>query len=351
MFRPVKKVSLTYLLILFLLVSCGTGGNKDLSGGNSWSLSTVDGKPAVTVAVDTMDIRNPFILFEHKSNMYYMVGDGGGMWMSKDLHTWNGPFNVLQQDTASWIGPAPEITSPEIHRYGNRYYYMATFERNDVHVNGYDGKPFKRRSCTVLVADSIKGPYRTIDRNSDLLDIHEMAAHPTFCTDDLDVGYMIYNNMAEQNGNGTVQIVRFTENLGRRMGEAYVMFTASQNPWSGKSSGDNKGFSPDMEAPFLFVTEGGELGILFTTFIGEEKAIGVAYSEKGHGLNGPWKIEPEPLMKDGIGGAMMFNDYDGTLVMVAGKDTVIDGTEKCVPKLMKMDSQFDKLQLKGYYKF
>ena len=348
-----KKAALTYILSLFLLTSCGTRNTQDCNSGDNSNgmLPTVGGQPVVTVLIDTMDIRNPYILFEQKSNMYYMTGDGGAMWTSKNLHEWSGPFNVLQHDTLSWIGAEPIITSPEIHKYGNKFYYMATFERNDIIVKGYDGKTFPRRSCTILVADNITGPYRTIDRDCDLLDIHEMAAHPTFCTDELNAGYMIYNNLAEQNGDGTVQIVRFTDDLGRRMGEAYVMFTASQNPWSGTETNGRKEFSPVMEAPFLFVTEGEGMGILFTTYIYDKKAIGVAYTEPGHGLNGPWNIEPEPLMKDGVGGAMMFRDYDGTLVMTAGKDTVINGVEKCVPKLMKMDQQFEKLELKGYYKF
>jgi hypothetical protein len=109
-------------------------------------------------------------------------------------------------------------------------------------------------------------------------------------------------------------------------------------------------FSPVMESPDLFITEGGRMGIMFTSRIGEEKAIGVAYSETGH-LDGPWVMEPAPLMNCNVGNANMFHDYDGTLVLVAHKDTVIAGVERTVLQLFKMDSQFEKLQVKGNYKF
>ena len=331
----VNRVVFTYVWVVLLLVACGINNKKDTA---QWNMLPVFGE-CDTVSIDTMDVVNPFIAYDDKTDMYYMTGDNGYVWKSNELHQWVGPYSVLCQDTASWLGAKPAVTSPEIHKFANKYYYMASFE-----AAGY-------RSCATLVADSITGPYKTIDCKNFLLDEKEVSAHPTFCSDEYSNGYMIYNHLGEQNGDGTVQIVLYNDNFGRRLGEAYVMFTASQNPWSGTETNGRKEFSPVMEAPFFFVTEGEGMGILFTTYIYDKKAIGVAYTEPGHGLNGPWNIEPEPLMKDGVGGAMMFRDYDGTLVMTAGKDTVINGVEKCVPKLMKMDQQFEKLELKGYYKF
>ena len=71
----------------------------------------------------------------------------------------------------------------------------------------------------------------------------------------------------------------------------------------------------------------------------------------GHWLNGPWVAEPQPLMRGNVGGASLFNDYDGTLVMVLHKDTVIAGSNIKVPQFVKMDSQFEKLKNRGYYNF
>ncbi len=346
-----RKYFVISLFITFVLVACG-GDKKGAMQNEEWIFAPPAGIALDTVAIDTMDIKNPFICYERKNDCYYMLGDGGLMWVSADLHNWVGPYDVLAQDTTSWIGASPIITSPEIHRFAGKYYYMATFERPDVMVADADGKPFARRSCVALVADDIRGPYRTIDSNSSLLVESEMAAHPTFGVDYYGASYMIYTHQGEQNGDGTVQIVRFSDDLGRRVGEAYIMFSAVDNVWSGECVDDERVFSPVMEAPFLFTTDENEMGILFTSYIAGEKALGVAYTETGeYGYNGPWRVEPQPLMTGNVGSASIFSDYDGTKVLVVGKDTIVGGVAKSVPQLLKLDMQFDKLKIEGYYKF
>ena len=346
----VKKAFVISLFLAFVLVACGDEKNSVRDGG--WTFAPPAGVALDTVLMDTMSFRNPYIRYERENDSYYMVADGGLMWTSRDLHRWTGPYDVLEQDTASWIGASPVITSPEIHMFGGKYYYMATFERPDVMLPGADGKLFARRSCVALVADDIRGPYRTIDSESSLLVESEMAAHPTFGIDYLGASYMIYTHQGEQNGDGTVQIVRFSNDLGRRVGEAYIMFSAADNRWTVEEKDGEKSFSPVMEAPFLFVTDEKEMGILFTSYLGGKKAIGVAYTQTGeYGYNGPWVVEPEPLLTGGVGSASIFTDYDGTKVLVVERDTVIDGVAKSVPQLFKLDLQFDKLKIEGHYKF
>ena len=132
--------------------------------------------------------------------------------------------------------------------------------------------------------------------------------------------------------------------------EEYVRAqTASEIAWSHKMENGKRHFSPLLESPYLFYSGDEGMGILFTAYNGNEKAVGVAYSETGT-LNGPWVVEEEPLLK-GFDSVAMFDDYDGTPVMVVSKDTVINGIEKTVPKLIKTDLQFEKLKIKGYYKF
>ncbi len=346
-----KKAFVTYFFLLLVLVAYG---NEERGGVQNAGSTTVALSAFVpdTVLIDTMDIKNPFICYERGEDCYYMVGDGGYMWMSKDLHQWTGPYDVLQQDTASWIGASPVITSPEIHGFNGKYYYMATFERPDVVVYDADGKPFARRSCVALVADDIRGPYKTIDCGSRLLVESEMAAHPTFCVDPMGVSYMIYTHQGEQNGDGTVQIVRFSKDMGCRVGEAFIMFSAAKNPWSGEVVDSVRRFSPIMEAPFLFFTDDDGMGILFTSYIGGEKAIGVAYTMTGeYGYNGPWVVEPQPLLTGNVGSASIFRDYDGTMVLAVSRDIVVDGVVRSVPQLYKLDMQFDKLKIEGHYKF
>ena len=346
-----RKRFVIYLFFVLMLVACGGNGKVGVQNVD-WTFAPPAGMALDTVPMDDMEMKNPFIRYEREDDCYYMVGDGGYMWVSNDLCSWVGPYDVLDQDTASWIGASPVITSPEIHSFNGKYYYMATFERPDVVVADADGRPFTRCSCVALVADDIRGPYRTIDSGSNLLVVSEMAAHPTFGVDYLGASYMIYTHQGEQNGNGVVQIIRFSDDLGRRVGEAYKMFSAAKNTWSGDVVDGERRFSPVMEAPFLFITDEKEMGILFTSYIGGEKAIGVAYTQTGeYGYNGPWVVEQQPLLTGNVGSASIFTDYDGTKVLVVGKDTVVDGVVKSVPQLFKLDMQFDKLKIEGHYKF
>ena len=330
----VKKVVFTYVWVLFMLVACGVGGKKVNS--EEWKMQPVAGV-CDTVFVDTMDVRNPFVRYIREDDCYYMVGDGGYMWVSKDLCSWVGPYDVIDHDTASWVGASPVITSPEIHEFAKKYYCMATVETAEHH------------SCAMFVADRITGPYKTIDSESFMLDTAEVAGFPTFCKDEYDYGYMIYNHSGEQSGDGTVQVVMLNENFGRRLGEAFVMFRASQVPWSYKVENGERVKSSVMESPYIVYSGKDGFGVLFTAYAGDEKAVGVAYSETSM-LNGPWIIEEEPLLR-GYGSASLFDDYDGTPVMVVSKDTVINGVEKSVPRFFKTDLQFEKLQIKGNYKF
>ena len=348
---------LAYMSVAVVAASCGSGNGTEQkdnalqSKAVEWKLTTPDGSPERTVAIDTMDLRNPFVRFDRKSNSYYMVGDGGSMWSSKDMRVWNGPYKVLDIDTAVWYSSALSVVAPEIHKHNDRYYYLASFGRDGKPVAGIDGNSITNRSCVALVADDITGPYRVIDKESELLEPAEVATHPTFFTDELNAGYMVYTHAGEQTGDGSFKIIRFTDDNGRRMGEAFEMFKASEIGWAEKD--DDKQTVLIVEAPYLFVTDGGEGGMLFTARKDEESVIGVAYTTNGfgHWLNGPWVAEPEPLVGGNVGGASLFTDYDGTTVMVFHKDTLLNGRQVSLPRFMKVDTELEKLEIKGYYNF
>ena len=336
LYYKVRKVAFVYLLLLFVFASCGNRQN------NGWVLAPPEGVAVSTVAVDTMDLRNPFVVYDKRSDSYIMTGDGGHLWRSNNLRVWEGPYSILLPRANTWMGENPIVQSPEIHAYKGKYYFMATFTNPAAVIVTENGDTLPRTACEVFESDSLCGPYKPLTDSVPLLAADEYAEHPTFCTDELNVGYMIYNHSAKQIGDATVQIVRLGKKLTVRVGEPFIMFRASGNPWSGSS---------EMWAPFLFDTRGRELGILFSTKMGDGEVIGVAYTEKDHGLSGPWHIEPQPLLAGNVGSPMLFNDYDGTTIMVVHKDTTVNGKAKSVPQFIKADRQFDKLKLNGHYKF
>lgn len=317
----------SYLLSILVLVSCAGQGDRH-ADVLEWEPVTPDGLPARTVALDTMELANPFVVYERAANRYYMTGDGGYVWTSEDLRMWTGPYNVLCTGKDVWYAGC-EVSAPEIHRYEDRYCYMASFEKQGGGC----------ASCEVLVADEITGPYIPVNAGNVLLDSVVNAGHPTFCADELNTGYMIYSDSAEPGG--ALKIIRFTPDLSKKMGEPFTMLANVQ--------GDGK----QIKAPYLFVTDTGVPGLLFTAYKGEESVISVAYTtnELGHWLNGPWITEPQPLINGNVGGASLFTDYDGTLVMAIHKDTLIAGRNVRVPRFVKMESQFDKLKKIGYYNF
>ena len=113
-----KKTYLFLLAICAIVISCGTSTKK----AETAELRTIDGKPARTISIDSMELRDPFIILDKEQHTYYMTGTGGGVWTSKNLRQWSGPYNVLELDTTMWMGCNPTIWAPEIHKFNNKYY-------------------------------------------------------------------------------------------------------------------------------------------------------------------------------------------------------------------------------------
>jgi len=87
------------------------------------------------VPLDSIRLSDPFILADHKTNMYYMTGTGGMLWKSIDMKFWDGPYNVAKTDSNSWMGPRPMIWAAEIHPYKGKYFYFATFTNQSVTID------------------------------------------------------------------------------------------------------------------------------------------------------------------------------------------------------------------------
>lgn len=326
-----KRSVLPYLLLAVLLLSCGKRAGTGDAGGVEWEPAAPEGMQVRQVAIDTMELANPFVIYDRKSDRYYMTGDGGYMWIGDGLRVWNGPYDVIAGNAPSWRSAGSKLTAPEIHWHNGRCYYMASFEDE----NG-------TRSCQLLVSDRLIGPYRPVNPGGMTPADGEVPCSPTFFADELNAGYIIYSDCSEPGG--ALKIMRLTDDLGDRMGEPYTMFSGSTLEAPG---------ARPVDAPHLFITDTGEAGMLFTAYEGEESVVCAAYTrnELGHWLNGPWVPEPQPLVRGNVGGASLFTDFDGTLVMALHKDTLLDGRKAKVPRFVKMEPQFDRLKKIGYYNF
>ena len=183
------------------------------------------------VPSDSIILSDPFILADQKTNMYYMTGTGGRLWKSKDLRFWDGPYDVIQTDPNSWMGPAPMVWAAEIHFYKNKYYYFATFTNRAVIIDTVKGNKIERRACHVLVSDKPDGPYVPM-KDPIYLPADKPTLDGTFWIDKDGKPYMVYCYEWLQNWNGTIEKIELKPDLSGTVGIGTVLFRASDSPWS-----------------------------------------------------------------------------------------------------------------------
>lgn len=294
------------------------------------------------VPLDSIALSDPFIMADHKTNMYYMTGTGGMLWKSKDLRLWDGPVKVAYTDPKSWMGPKPMIWAAEIHPYKNKYYYFATFTNQSVKIDSVDGNVIERRASHILVSEKPDGPYKPM-KDSTYLPSGKPTLDGTFWVDTDGKPYMVYCYEWLQNLNGTIEKIELKPDLSGTIGQGKVLFRASDSPWSREK--DKNGIDrPNKvtDGPYLFRTGTGRLGMIWTSWIYDVYTQGVAYSESGT-LDGPWIQENAPITPPNYGHGMLFLTLDGKLLMAIHSHKFIYGRYVRTPHLFEADLSGDKL--------
>lgn len=294
------------------------------------------------VDIDSIRLSDPFILADKNTSTYYMTGTGGLLWKSKDLKKWTGPFVVAKTDSTSWMGAHPMIWAAEIHYYKGRYYYFATFTNRNVKIDTVKGNVIERRACHVLVSDKAEGPYVPFG-DPVYLPANKPTLDATFWIDKDGKPYMIYCHEWLQNWNGTVEKIELKKDLSGTIGEGKILFRAKESPWS-KEKDENGNIVPNKvtDGPFLFRTQTGKLGMIWTSWVFDVYTQGVAYSQSGT-LNGPWIQEKEPVTPPDFGHGMLFRTFEGKLLMVLHSHKNVNGRYIRVPHLFEVDDSGDKI--------
>ncbi len=300
---------------------------------------------ARTVPMDSIRLSDPFILADSASHTYYMTGTGGRMWTSSDLKMWTGPYNVVDIDPRSWMGGHPAIWAAEIHSYGGKYYYFATFTNSAVKIDTVRGNVIERRASQVLVSDRPDGPYRLFG-DSTFLPADRPTLDATFWVDTDGNPYMVYCGEWLANWNGTVESVRLKPDISGTIGEGKVLFRAHDCPWSREVEDGETVPNKVTDGPFLFRTDTGRLGMLWTSWIYDVYTQGVAYSASGT-LDGPWIQEAEPITPPNFGHGMLFRDFNGRMLMCIHSHKNINGYYLRIPHLFVVDLSGDKLCIVG----
>ena len=296
------------------------------------------------IPLDSIRLSDPFILADKKTSMYYMTGTGGMLWKSKDLEKWTGPYRVAQTDSTSWMGPRPMIWAAELHAYKNRYYYFATFTNRDVKIDSVKGNVIERRACHVLVSDQPEGPYIPM-KDLVYLPANKPTLDATLWIDKDKKPYMVYCWEWLQNWNGTVEKIELKPDLSGTIGEGKILFRASESPWS-KEKDEQGNDKPNKvtDGPFLFTTQTGKLGMLWTSWIYDVYTQGVAYSESGT-LDGLWIHEAAPITPPNFGHGMMFRTFEGKLLMAMHRHKNVNGRYVRLTRLFEVDDSGDKIIL------
>ncbi|WP_345955581.1 glycoside hydrolase family 43 protein [Mucilaginibacter sp. PAMB04168] len=305
-------------------------------------------KIRIDVPLDSIRLSDPFIMADQKTNSYYMTGTGGMLWKSKNLKLWDGPYNVAQVDTSSWMGPKPMIWAAEIHEYKGRYYYFATFTNRNIKIDNYKGNTVERRACHILVSNKPDGPFVPM-KDSLYLPANKSTLDATLWIDKDNKPYMIYCHEWLQNWNGTVEKIALKPDLSGTTGEGKVLFRASDSPWSREK--DEQGLErPNRvtDGPYLFRTLTGRLGMIWTSWVYSVYTQGVAYSKSGT-LDGPWIQEKLPITPPDYGHGMLFKTLAGKTLMAIHSHKSVNGRYIRVPHLFEVDLTGNQIKVGNSY--
>ncbi|NHE57846.1 glycoside hydrolase family 43 protein [Cyclobacterium plantarum] len=297
------------------------------------------------IPLDSIRLSDPCILADPETSMYYMTGTGALLWKSRDLKFWTGPFRVVETDPDSWMGPRPMIWAAELHQYKDKYYNFATFTNREVKIDMVKGNVIERRASHILVSDKAEGPYRSME-DPTYLPADKPTLDGTFWVDEDGKPYMVYCYEWLQNWDGTIERIELKPDLSGSVGESKLLFKASESPWS-RERNENGDTIPNKvtDGPWLFRTQTGKLGMLWTSWVFGDYTQGVAYSESGT-LDGPWIHDEKPFTPPNYGHGMLFRTFEGQLLMAVHSHWVGEnGRYIRIPKLFEVDDSGDKLVL------
>lgn len=275
-------------------------------------------KPTIqTFTLSQTRLRDPFIWPDRATGTYYLITSllqapgagrhGVSALTSTDLKTWKGPFPLFQIKPDFWAQGS--VWAPEMHRYKNRYYLFATMNSpQKLPDEPWPNWPEKtHRGTQVLVADSPLGPFEPF-RNRAHVDPNLMTLDGTLWVED-GVPYMVYCHEWVQTKDGTIDMVRLTDDLARVVGNPTTLFKASDAPWT-----PPKKDRYVTDGPCLYQTKTGRLLMIWSSFTAAGYTTGIAISQSGK-VHGPWSHQSEPLFRNDGGHGCLFRTFNGTLML------------------------------------
>ena len=279
--------------------------------------------------ISDVRMRDPFVLESSPGkyvlfgttdhNLWGGPGTGFDCYTSDDLEIWHGPIEAFRPPAGFW--GETQFWAPEVHKYGERFYMLATFATASVTP--------KVRGTAILVSDSPTGPLLP-HSHGPVTPAELPCLDGTLFVDDSEQPWIVYSRGAEGVPGGAAGIAdgemyarKLSLDLREGLGEPVLLFKSSSAKWS-KPMVLPPGVEPKAElnlakdplftdGAFLVRTEAGALLMLWSSFGVEGYAMGVARSANGSIL-GPWVQSDEPVWGRSGGHGMVLrtsagNDY------------------------------------------
>lgn len=264
-------------------------------------------------------MRDACVLPDPATGTYYIVASGRGAtvraYRSTDLVDWEGPYTVFETPQEMWGRDVDirGIWAPELHEHEGSYYLFLTFDSDARMPEQWEGwftwLPRVRRASQVLISDSPLGPFEPFAMEP-TLPPEMMTLDGTLWVED-GVPYMVFAHEWVQIVDGAMSMVRLTDDLSETVGEATVLFRASDAPWGVRSEQYGSWVT---DGPWLHRSTSGRLFMVWSTYAETGYTVGIAVSESGR-LAGPWVQQEEPVYSHDGGHPMLFRTFDGRLMM------------------------------------
>lgn len=280
-----------------------------------------------------INIRDPFVICENEK--YYMYGTrakdfgqktaGFDVYISTDLENWSEPvecFNSEKYDMNHEVNWAPEV-----HKYNGGYYMFATFTRKS---NGL-------RGTYILKADSPLGPFAP-HSNGVVTPEEWECLDGTLYVNKEGKPYIVFCHEHTQIIDGTICYAPLSDDLTERIGDAVMLFKASEPCWADEIKNENDHRITD--GPFMYRTKTGELLMLWSTFIkGKYAECLVKFTDGELNMNFEHLA---PLIDDDGGHGMIFRGKESLYLTYHSPNR--SGFEK--PCFVKIEDKGDSVCIK-----
>ncbi len=255
------------------------------------------------ICTEQINIRDPFVLVHE--GKYYLYGtrgptcwgpaDGFDVYTGTDLASWEGPFVCFRNDGTFWADR--DYWAPEVHLWRGMFHMFASFKSET-----------RRRGTAVLRSPSPLGPFvpwsdgPVTPENWECLD-------GTFYVSRNGTPYIVFCHEWVQAGDGEILAMPLTEDLKAPAGDPFLLFRASEAPWSREIRHSSGRTGQVTDGPFLWRREDGALLCLWSGFSEKGYAQGLAVSDNGD-IDGHFS-QAEPLFLQDGGHGMLFRTPEG----------------------------------------